>query len=82
MKALIAINIIMGMVRLPSVSSYWSRREIFGNLGIKKVMLRNRFVELSTFFFFLHFNDSSQEFAHGALGYDQLFKVRPMINYV
>ena len=53
-KAFIAINIIMGMNRLPSLNSYWSSDDFFGNVGIKKVMPRNRFSEISGF---LHFHD-------------------------
>ena len=78
-KAFIAINIIMGMVRLPSVNSYWSSDEYFGNVGIKKVMPRNRFQEIGNF---LHFHDSSLEVAHGNPGHDKLFKVRPVLTYV
>ena len=51
----------------------------FGNVGIKKVMPRNRFSEISGF---LHFHDSSLEVARGDPGYDRLFKVRPVLTYV
>ena len=78
-KAFIAINIIMGMNRLPSLNSYWSSDDFFGNVGIKKVMPRNRFSEISGF---LHFHDSSLEVARGDPGYDRLFKVRPVLTYV
>lgn len=79
LKAFLAVNIIMGMVRLPTIDSYWSSDDFFGNVGIKKVMPRNRFREISSF---LHFNDSTQEVARGTPGYDRLFKVRPVLNYV
>ena len=78
-KAYIAINIIMGMVGLPSVNSYWSSDEYFGNVGIKKVMPRKRFQEVSNF---LHFHDSLLEVARGNPGHDKLFKVRPVLTYV
>ena len=78
-KAFIGINIIMGMVRQPSLNSYWSSDDFFGNVGIKKVMPRNRFQEINNF---LHFNDSSREVARGNPGHDRLFKVRPVLNYV
>ena len=79
MKAFIAVNIIMGIARLPSLALYWSSDDFFGNAGIKKTMAKNRFGELSRF---LHFNDSSLEVARGTPGYDRLFKVRPVIDYI
>ena len=57
-KAFMGINIIMGIVKLPQVSLYWSSDDYFGNHGIKKVMSRNRFEEIHGY---LHFNDSSVE---------------------
>ena len=78
LKAFIAVNIIMGMVRLPTVDLYWSSDDFFGNLGIKKVTPWNTFREISSF---LHFNDSTQEVARGTPYYDQLFKVGPVLNY-
>ena len=50
-KAFIVLSIFMGTVRLPSLNSYWSRDDFFRNVGIKKVMPRNRFTEISSFFF-------------------------------
>ena len=49
-KAFIVVSIFMGMVRLPSLNSYWSRDDFFGNVGIKKVMSRNRFTEIPYLF--------------------------------
>ena len=46
LKAFIAINIIMGMARLPNLALYWSCDEFFGNQGIKKTMTKNRFEEI------------------------------------
>ena len=69
----------MGMVRLPSLDLYWSTDDFFGNVGIKKVIPKNRFKELSSF---LHFNDATQEVARGNPGFDRLYKVRPVLNYV
>ena len=78
-KAFIGVNIIMGIAKLPCISLYWSSDDFFGNVGIKKVMSKNRFEEISKF---LHFNDSSLEVARGTPGHDRLFKVRPVIDYV
>lgn len=79
LKAFIGINIIMGIVRLPNYALYWSNDEFFGNQGIKRVMTKNRFEELSCY---LHFNDSSREPARGDRDYDRLYKVRSVLDYV
>lgn len=79
MKAFIGINIIMGIDKLPAYALYWSTDEFFGNPGIKRVMAKNRFEQLSCY---LHFNDSSKEPARGTRDYDRLFKVRTVLDYV
>ena len=79
LKAFIGINIIMGIVRLPNYALYWSNDEFFGNQGIKRVMTKNRFEELSCY---LHFSDSSKEPARGDRDYDRLYKVRTVLDYV
>ena len=79
LKAFIGITIIMGIVKLPNYALYWSNDEFFGNPGIKKVMTKNRFEELSCY---LHFNDSSKEPARGDRDYDRLYKVRTVLDYV
>ena len=79
MKAFLGIIVIMGIVKLPNYALFWSTDEFFGNPGIKKVMSKNRFEELSCY---LHFNDSSKEPTRGDRDYDRLFKVRPILDYV
>ena len=79
LKAFTGINIIMGIVRLPNYALYWSNDEFFGNQGIKRVMTKNRFEELSCY---LHFSDSSKEPARGDRDYDRLYKVRTVLDYV
>ena len=73
------INIIMGISRLPHLALYWSSDDYFGNQGVKKVMTRNRFQEISCY---LHFSDSSVEPARGTPGFDRLYKIRPVFNSV
>ena len=78
-KAFMGINIIMGIAKLPQVALYWSSDDYFGNQGIKKVMSKNRFEEIGSY---LHFNDSSVEPARGTLGFDCLYKIRPIFNSI
>ena len=61
---------------LPCTADYWSSDRYIGNEGIKKVMTKNRFEEITRF---LHFNDSSVEPSHGDENYDRLYKVRPIL---
>lgn len=79
MKAFVGINIIMGINVLPNPALYWSSDGFFGNQGIKKVMPKNRFQEISCY---LHFNDSTCEPAHNTPGFDRLYKIRPILNSV
>ncbi len=44
-KALLGINISMGINEFPSLALFWSSDDCFGNQGIKKVMSWNRFQE-------------------------------------
>ena len=69
----------MGINELPNLALYWSSDDFFGNQGIKKVMPKNRFQEISCY---LHFNDSSTEPARGTPGFDHLYKIRPIFNSV
>ena len=61
---------------LPFTAHYWSTDEFLGNTGIQKVMLKNRFEEISCFF---HLNDSTLQPQRGEDGYDCLYKVRPIL---
>ena len=79
LKAFIAVNIIMGMVKLPSVALYWSSNDFFGNRGVMRIMSKNRFEEISQY---LHFSDSSVEPACGTPGFDRLYKVRSVFDCV
>ena len=61
----------MRINRLPNYALFWSNHDFFGNQGIKRVMTKNRFEEISQY---LHFNDSTKEPACGAENFDRLFK--------
>ena len=74
--AFIALNIVMGMVRLPRVHDYWSTKPIFRMPFFSGIMPRDRFLEISRF---LHLVDSSSQKKKGEFGYDPLFKIRPLI---
>ena len=72
-KKFIDMNIIMGVIPLPSVYDYWSRS--LRILAIADLMPQNRFRELGRY---LHFVDNTA--AHDSDG--KLFKIRPVIEAV
>lgn len=69
----------MGINSLPQLALYWSSDDYFGNQGIKKVMAKNRYEEISCY---LYFSDSSVEPARGTPGFDRLSKSRPIFNSI
>ena len=79
LKAFFGLCIVMGINRLPEISDYWKDDSFLCNEGIKRVMPRNRFQEISQF---LHFADNLQIPVRGQDGFDRLFKVRPVLNEV
>lgn len=78
-KAYFGMCVIMGMNILPKVADYWSVDIFMGNEGIKRVMAKNRFEEISQF---LHLNDTSREPARGEANFDRLYKCRPTLTAV
>ena len=68
--------ILMGVVKLPSISDYWKRDEIFNYRPISSRITRDRFFETQRY---LHFSDNSTLVAPGEDGYDKLGKIRPII---
>ena len=77
LRAYFGVCIIMGINSLPSIADYLSSDPHLGNEGIKKVMTKNHFEEITRF---LHFNDSSTEPPRGNELHDRLYKVRPILN--
>ena len=76
--AFIALNIAMGMLRLPQVRDYWTTSEILSTPWFPTIMSRDRFF---TILRFLHLVDSTKQKKKGEQGYDVLFKVRPIVDH-
>lgn len=66
------ILLIMGVVNLPEIRLYWSKKEMYSNLQIKKAMSRDRFLQILQF---LHF--CNNDMADTA---DRLFKCRGILD--
>jgi len=76
-RAFIAINLIMGIKRLPSYRDYWSNNPILHDSYISQVMTVKRFDWLLGN---LHINDNSLMPKRGDLDFDKLYKVRPLLD--
>lgn len=77
--AFIAINIAMGLLRLPELRDYWCRNEIIATPWFASIMSRDRFLLILRY---LHLNDSSQQKKPGEVGHDPLYKVRPLLDHL
>lgn len=77
MKTFFAINILMGIKRLPSYRDFWSTKLELRDNYISQLMPRTRFDWLLGN---IHLNDNALQPKHGELGYDKLYKVRPLLN--
>ena len=68
----VALILTMGIVSLPKIPQYWSTKWPFGNFS--SIMKRDRFQLLLKM---LHLADNS---SYGQPGYDNLFKLRPLLD--
>jgi len=75
--AYMGFMILMEIVKLPSISDYWRRDEVFHYAPVANRISRDRFRELHRF---LHFADNSLLSAPVTPDYNKLGKVRPLIN--
>ena len=66
----------MGIVRKPTVESYWPNNPLLSTPIFGSVMPRNRFLLLMRFW---HCSDNSKEPARKAPDRDRLYKVRPLL---
>ena len=79
MRSFLGIFLATGLVCLPNLEDYWEVNSIFSQPGIVKGMSRNHFQQLCGR---LHFNDNSLAPAYGTPGYDNLYKIRPVIDAI
>lgn len=79
MRAYVGLNILMGINQLPDCGMYWASDIFIGNAGFKKTMTARRFEKLNQH---LHLCDRESEPSKGELGYDGLYKIRPLLDMV
>lgn len=78
LQAFIALNVAMGMLKLPEIKDYWCTNVILSTPWFSSIMPRDRFF---TILRCLHLVDSSQQKKAGEPGFDALYKVRPLIDH-
>ena len=76
MKRFLALSLLMGIVRKPAISDYWSTNPLLKGSVYNNVMPRNRY---QTILRFLHFADNSQ-YDPNDPDRDRLYKVRPLVD--
>ena len=77
-KKFLALVHLMGIVRKPEVSDYWSRNPLLKGSIFNSVMPRNHFQSILQF---LHFADNSRYDANDP-NHDKLYKVRSVVEYL
>lgn len=71
----LGINILSGIVRMPSYRMYWAQETQYAPIAER--MSRNRFDKLRNF---IHINDNSNILNRDHPDYDKLFKIRPLLD--
>jgi hypothetical protein len=74
MKCFIGIILLMGIIRLPEYTDYWSSKSLLNIISIKELMSRDRFKQISRYF---HINSPSQESST-----DKYTKIRPALDMI
>ncbi|XP_040072344.1 piggyBac transposable element-derived protein 4-like [Ixodes scapularis] len=76
-KTFLAINMLMGIKKLPSYRDFWSSRECLRDPFVSRQMSMRRFGALLTS---IHLNDNAVAPNRGSPGFDKLYKVRPLLD--
>lgn len=75
----IAINLAMGIKKMPSYRDYWSSSEVLHDNYISKAMNVKRFAWILSH---LHLNDNSLQPKRGDPLFDKLYKLRPLLTHL
>ena len=75
-KQFLAINLMMGIKKLPSYKDYWSSDPALRDVYISSIMSRNRFSWLLNH---IQLNDNDKQPKKGDNNFDKLYKIRPLL---
>ncbi|KAL8620837.1 hypothetical protein ACOMHN_033234 [Nucella lapillus] len=79
MRKMLALLMAMGIVSKPTERMYWSTHPVLETPFFSKVMPRDRFLTLLTFW---HLNDNETAPQPGSPQYDKLYKIRPLFDHL
>ncbi|KAL8567072.1 hypothetical protein ACOMHN_027499 [Nucella lapillus] len=79
MKRFLGLVLLMGIVKLPTIALYWSRRVLYRFGVFSSVMTKNRFQLILQF---LHFHDNATMPGPNDPNYDRLYKIRPVVDHL
>lgn len=79
MKTFIAINLLMGIKKLPSYRDFWSSSSLLHDTYISSLLPSKRF---SWLLGHLHVNDNNQLLLRTDPKFDKLHKIRPMLDHL
>lgn len=71
------MQILMGIIKVPDYSFYWSGNKYIGNQGFKEIMPVKRYEKLNQY---IHVNNVETDVAADQPGHDKLHKIRPLVN--
>lgn len=76
-KRYVGILLYLAVVNIPTYRMAWA--ENFKLAAVGNALPRNRFEKIKQF---LHFNNNAAQTEKGQPGYDKLYKVRPLLNFI
>ena len=79
LSAFIGLQIAMGLCSKSALEDYWEISNWVTYTPFTKVLGRNRYQLIHSC---LHFNNNDNRIDRGEVGYDALFKVRPLLDFV
>ena len=74
-----SVLIIMGIINFPRIEDHWTTSWPYSNDTCSRIMTRDRF---SLIMKFLHLNDNKRYIKKGNKGYNPIFKIRPLYEYL
>jgi Transposase IS4 len=77
MKLFLAISMLMGVIRKPTIDLYWSTSTLFATPAFGTMMTRNRYCLILKV---LHFCNNDFMLSKDSPDYDRLFKIRDVYN--
>ncbi|GFY43087.1 piggyBac transposable element-derived protein 4 [Trichonephila inaurata madagascariensis] len=75
----LAINIVMGIKRLPSYRDFWSTNEILHDAFVSRLMPVRKFIWILGN---IHLNDNNLMPKKSEKNFDKLYKVRPLLDHL